>query len=89
MRRKTGREALTQARRVVVKIGTNALTIYLISNVVKFDDLSERFAGGPVAAWFDHTIAEGMGAVVLGVVGLLLCFAICRFLHRRQLFLRL
>lgn len=70
-------------------IGTNALTIYLISNVVHFDDLSERFAGGPVAAWFDHTLAEGMGAVVLGVVGLALCFAICRFLHRRQLFLRL
>lgn len=70
-------------------IGTNALTIYLISNVVNFDTLSKRFAGKPVTTWFDQNVAAGAGAVVVALVGLVLCFAICRFLHRRQLFLRL
>jgi predicted acyltransferase len=70
-------------------IGTNALAIYLISNVVDFDTLSKRFAGGSVASWFDSSLGAHAGGVVLALVGLTLCFFICRFLHRRQVFLRL
>lgn len=70
-------------------IGTNALTIYLISNVVDFNALSERFAGGPVAAWLDATVLPHFGSLILALVGLALSFAICGFLHRRRLFLRL
>jgi len=70
-------------------IGTNALAIYLISNIVDFDTLSKRFAGGSVASWFDSSLGAHAGAVVLALVGLALCFLICRFLHQRQVFLRL
>jgi predicted acyltransferase len=70
-------------------IGTNALAIYLISNVVDFDTLSKRFAGGSVESWCDTSLAAHSGEVVLALVGLTLCFLICRFLHRRQIFLRL
>ena len=70
-------------------IGSNALTIYLISNVVDFGALSKRFAGGPVAGWLDAHVGAHTGDVLLAVVGLGICFAICRFLHRRQIFLRL
>jgi predicted acyltransferase len=70
-------------------IGTNALTIYLISNVVNFDTLSKRFAGGSVERWFDNSLGAHSGDVVVALVGLALCFLICRFLHRRQIFLRL
>jgi predicted acyltransferase len=70
-------------------IGTNALVIYLISNVVDFDTLSKRFAGGGVQSWFDTSLGAHSGAVVLALVGLTLCFVICRFLHNRQIFLRL
>ena len=70
-------------------IGTNALTIYLISNIVDFDALSKRFAGGSVESWIDSSFGAHSGAVVLALVGLTLCFLICRFLNRRQVFLRL
>jgi predicted acyltransferase len=70
-------------------IGTNALTIYLISNVVDFNTLSKRFAGGGVESWFDSRLGAHAGGVILALVGLTLCFFICRFLHRRQVFLRL
>ena len=36
-----------------VWLGTNAITIYLISNVTDFGKLSARFAGGDVAAWLE------------------------------------
>jgi predicted acyltransferase len=70
-------------------IGTNALAIYLISNVVDFDTLSKRFAGAGVESWFDTSLGAHSGAVVLALVGLTLCFLICRFLYNRQIFLRL
>lgn len=70
-------------------IGTNALTIYMVSNVVNFDALSRRLAGGDIATWLDGVVLPHFSEVVLAVIGLLLCFLLCRFLHQRQLFLRL
>lgn len=72
-----------------VWIGTNALTIYLISNVVDFKALSERLAGGEIAGWLNDRVTAHLGDLVLAVTGLGLCFLICRFLYRRQIFLRL
>lgn len=72
-----------------VWVGTNALTIYLVSRLVDFDALSARFVGGPVATWLDTAVAPHLGAVVVATVGMVLCFLFCRFLYRRQLFLRL
>lgn len=71
-----------------VWIGTNALTIYLLSNVVNFGKLSTRFAGGDIAAWLDARWS-GLGGVVLALVSVALCTAICRFLYQRKIFLRL
>jgi hypothetical protein len=71
-----------------VWIGSNALTIYLISNVVDFDALSNRFAGGEVAGVL-NSLWPGLGALVLALTGALLCFLICRFLYQRKIFLRL
>lgn len=70
-------------------IGANALTIYLVGNVVDFNALSERVAGGPVAAWFDARLGRHSGEVVLAMVGLAICFWIGRLLHRKQVFIRL
>jgi predicted acyltransferase len=72
-----------------VWIGTNALTIYIISNVVNFDALSKRFAGGEISGWFDAHVMPHFGDVILALVGLVLCFLICRSLYQRRLFLRL
>ncbi|MBL9135641.1 MAG: DUF5009 domain-containing protein [Verrucomicrobiales bacterium] len=70
-------------------IGSNALTIYLISNLVDFDALSKRFVGKDIMNWLNTAVMPHFGEFVLAVVGLVLCFLICRFLHKRQLFLRL
>jgi predicted acyltransferase len=69
-------------------IGANALTIYLLSNVVDFERLSQRLVGGEVSGWFD-SIRAGLGGLVVLIVGLLICFALARFLYRRKIFLRL
>jgi predicted acyltransferase len=71
-----------------VWLGTNAITIYLISNVTDFGGLSARFTGGDVAAWLDARWT-GLGGLVLAIVSVLLCMAVGRFLYQRKVFLRL
>lgn len=71
-----------------VWVGCNSLTIYLISNVVDFNALAARFAGGPVQIGFD-AMWPGLGSLVLALTGAGLCFLICRFLYLRKVFLRL
>ena len=71
-----------------VWIGANALTIYLMSNIVDFGALSARFAGGDVSAFLDR-VWPGLGTLVLALIGATLCILICRFLYRRKVFLRL
>lgn len=67
-----------------VWIGMNAITIYLVSALVGFQKLANRFVGGDVAAtlgpWADLTRS---------LVALVLVFAIVRFLYTRKIFLRL
>jgi predicted acyltransferase len=69
-------------------LGSNALTIYIVSNIVDFGRLSERFAGGAVAA-FLNGLWPGLGGLVLAVASVVLCMLLCGFLYRRRIFLRL
>ena len=71
-----------------VWIGTNALTIYLVSRFVDFEDIALRVLGGPIANAL-NALLPGLGALAQCLFGILLCVLLCRFLHRRQLFLRL
>jgi len=71
-----------------VWIGANPLTIYLAYNLVDFGKLAERFAGGDIATTLNG-LWPGLGGVVLALVGVALCFGLCRFLYQRKLFLRL
>lgn len=67
-----------------VWIGTNAITIYLVSAIVGFQKLAGRFVGGDIAmalgSWADF---------VRAIVALALVFTVVHFLYRRKLFLRL
>ena len=71
-----------------VWLGTNAITIYLISEIVDFWKLSRRFVGGDVAVWLDARWT-GLSGLTLALVSVALCMAICRFLYQRKIFLRL
>jgi predicted acyltransferase len=72
-----------------VWIGLNPIAIYLLSNVVKFDELAARVLGGPVQGFLDERIVSGAGAVAISLGGMLLAVGVCWFLHRRRLYLRL
>ncbi len=71
-----------------VWVGANALTIYLLCNVVDFGALARRFTGGSVTAWLD-AVRPGLSGLVEALFSLLLCIAVARFLYRRKVFLRL
>lgn len=71
-----------------VWIGSNALTIYLVSRVVDFRALSAWFLGGEIAAGLDG-FWPGLGALVLALTGIALSVALCRYLYQRKIFLRL
>jgi hypothetical protein len=67
-----------------VWIGMNAITIYLVTNVVNLRKLADRFVGGDVA------IALGPYAeMTRSVLGLGLVLTLAWYLHRRRVFLRL
>lgn len=74
-----------------VWIGMNSITIYLASNLIDggFNKMAQRLAGGDVKAFFDAHLAQGMGDLIVAIVGLLLVFWFMNYLYRRKVFLRL
>lgn len=72
-----------------VWIGTNAIFIYMASNLVRFDQLANRFTGGDVRNWFDRVLPAGTGGIVTALVSSLLCIALARVLYTRKAFFRL
>jgi predicted acyltransferase len=71
-----------------VWIGTNAITIYLITDIADFGNLSTRLIGGPIEEWLNG-LWRGLGGLVVATMYVLLCLLVCRFLYRRKIFLRL
>jgi predicted acyltransferase len=68
-----------------VWIGANAITIYLVHELINFNKLAARFVGGELGADLFGRYEQ----LVVALVGLLLTFGLCGFLYRRKLFLRL
>ena len=74
----------------LVWIGTNSITIYLTQNILGgFGKVARRLVGGDIESFFDEHLAQGMGEMILSIVGLLVAFWFVRFLYRRKIFLRL
>jgi predicted acyltransferase len=67
-----------------VWIGMNPITIYLVFNLVAFDEFADRILGGPVKA-----ALGGWGLLAINVLVVAMMFAFVRFLYKRQIFLRL
>jgi hypothetical protein len=62
----------------------NALTIYLLRNLVDWNGVAGRFVGGPIkgalGAW---------GDLMVTLVGLFFGLLIVRYMYQRKIFLRL
>ena len=71
-----------------VWIGSNAITIYLVSAAFGFRKLAGRFVGGEVQTFF-NTHLSNSGDFVRAVVALVLMFCVVRFLYKRKIFIRL
>lgn len=71
-----------------VWIGMNPITIYLLDNILDFEKLAARFAGGDVKAFFDAAVVKGFGDLIISLVALGFCFLIVHFLYRKRIFLR-
>lgn len=74
--------------RPFVWIGTNAITVYLLHQVVDFEKLASRFAGGDIQTALNRA-APGLGTFVLAAIAIALTLAVVRFLYNRKIFLRL
>jgi len=72
-----------------VWIGANAITLYLMDNLISLERISNRFVGGPVKRFFEESISAGVGELVTVAVSLLLFVLIARFLYRRKIFLKI
>jgi len=72
-----------------VWIGMNSITVYMASNIISFDRLGLRLAGGDVKRFFDHAVTPGFGDLVVALVGLGFAIWLCHFLYRKKMFLRL
>ncbi len=71
-----------------VWIGSNAITIYLVSAAFGFRKLANRFVGGDVQKFFDSHLSNS-GDLLRAIVALCLMLCVVRFLYRRKIFIRL
>ncbi len=65
-------------------LGMNAITIYLVANIVGFHRLALRFVGGDVAVWLGR-----FSELATSLLALTFALLVVRFLYRRAIFLRL
>ncbi len=70
--------------RPLVWIGMNAITIYLVTNIVNFHRLAGRFVGGDIAIFLGR-----YSELVTSLASLALVFWQVNYLYRRKIFLRL
>jgi predicted acyltransferase len=70
-------------------IGSNALAVYLAVNIIEFNALAARFAGGDVSKLLDSFLFKGAGNLAVALVGLALPVLVARFLFQRKIFFRL
>ncbi len=71
-----------------VWIGVNPITLYVLANLIRPRAVAQRIAGGGVKTTLDTYLGAGMGDLAIAVLGALIILLVARFLHRRQIFLR-
>ena len=70
-------------------VGSNSIAIYLANNIIGFGRLANRFCGGDLSDFLDHSIAPGAGDLLRAIVAIAIGLTLVAFLYRRKIFLRL
>lgn len=71
-----------------VWIGSNAITLYLLSNLMGYGRIAARFVGGDISVWLNDNVAMGLGGMLQAIVSLAIVFLIARFFYKNKIFLR-
>jgi predicted acyltransferase len=75
---------------VFVWIGTNAIALYMLGNVMNYyETVATRFVGGDVADFFDSHVTPGAGHLLAAAGGLALAICAANYLYRNKISLRL
>lgn len=69
-------------------IGSNAIALYLISRIVDFKGLADRFVGGDIGTYLNTHVAAGISGVATTSVAMLLILLLAQWLYRRSIFVR-
>ena len=74
---------------VFVWIGANAITLYMLGNVMNYyETVATRFVGGDVADFLDTYVTPGTGHLLAAAGGLALAISAANYLYRHKIFLR-
>jgi predicted acyltransferase len=75
---------------VFVWIGSNAITLYMLGNVMNYyETFATRFVGGDVADFFDRYVTAGTGHLFAAAGGLAIAIAAANYLYRHKIFVRI
>jgi predicted acyltransferase len=69
-------------------IGTNAIALYMINNLVGLDKVAARFVDGDLAKFLDRAVTSGAGAFLTAALTVTLAVSLARYLHRHKIFIR-
>jgi len=73
---------------VFLWIGANAITLYMINDLMSFGQVAARIAGGDFGRLLDRALTPGTGALVVNGLSVALAVAFAGFLYRRKIFVR-
>ena len=71
-----------------VWLGLNSILIYLVTNVVSFKTMAQRFVGGDIDDYLDDHFLDGSGDLLIAVVALALSIILVYVLHRQKIYLK-
>jgi len=74
---------------VFIWIGANAITLYMVHNMVDLPKLASRLVGGHVRDYLDLHLARGFGEVAIAATVIAFTIVLARFLYKRKIFLRI
>lgn len=70
-------------------IGSNALVIYLVANLVDFQSIALRLVGGDIQRLMETSLGPGAGGLLVALTALALPILLVRFLYQQRVFVRL
>jgi predicted acyltransferase len=73
---------------VFLWFGANAILLYMVNNLVGFQNVAWKLVGGDIARFLDAELTKGAASFVNVMVGMALAIALARYLYRRRIFLR-